>query len=154
MKIFFAIIFSSIVIVLAGCGTVGTDFKASVRKKFDGPVYRIKVVSGDSHVVYEAARRVVDKLGFRFVSGGPSQGRIEALSGVSANDSLQGARQLAMKVRLNPVATGGTEVAVLFIEQVQDDFNRGMAQATETPLRESALYDVFFRTLEQSLDSK
>ncbi len=154
MKTFFVLIVSSVVLVLAGCGTSGADFKTSVREKFDGPTYRLKVVVGDSRAVYEAARRAVDKLGFRFVSGGPSQGRIEALSGVSANDSLQGARQLAMKVRLSPLATGGIEVAVLFTEQVQDDFSKGMGQTTESPLRESALYEVFFRTLEQSLAAK
>ena len=67
---------------------------------------------------------------------------------------LQGARQLALKVKLSALTTGGTELAMLITEQVQDDFNKGTSQVTETPLRESALYEVFFRTVEQTLAAK
>lgn len=151
MKKFFALVLSSLVLCLAGCGTTATDFKTSVREKFEGPTYRTKIVPADARAAYEAAKQAAGKLGFRVVGGGPAQGRLEALSGLSANDSLQGARQLAMKVKFSPVTTGGTEVAVLITEQVQDDFNKGPGQVTETPLRDSPLYEVFFRTVEQAL---
>ncbi len=154
MKPFFALVLSGLVLALAGCGTAGADFKTSVREKFEGPTYHTKVVMADGRAAYDAAKQAVSTLGFRFVSGGPSQGRIEALSSLSANDSLQGARQLTMKIKLRPVATGGTEVAMLLTEQAQDDFNKGAGQVTETPLRESALYEVFFRTVEQALAAK
>ena len=154
MKKLLALVLSSLVLVLAGCETTATDFKTSVREKFDGPTYRTKLVSADARASYEAAKQAAGKLGFRVVSGGPAQGRMEALSGLSANDSLQGARQLSMKVKLSPVTTGGTEVAVLITEQVQDDFNKGPGQVTETPLRDSPLYAVFFRTVEQALAAK
>ncbi len=152
MKTFFAIVFASL--ALAGCDSVGTDFKTSVSEKFPGPIYRTKVVTVDGRASYGAAKQAVEKLGFRIVGGGAAQGRIEALSSLSANDSLQGARQLSMKVKLSPVAAGGTEVAVLLTEQVQDDFSKGAGQVIETPLRESALYEVFFRSVEQALAAK
>jgi len=154
MKTFFAVVFTGLVLALAGCGSVGADLKTSVSEKFDGPTYRTKVVTADGRAAYDAAKQAVEKLGFRVVGGGAAQGHIDALSGLSANDSLQGASQLVMKVKLSPVAAGGTTVAVLLTEQVQDDFNKGAGQVTETPLRESALYEVFFRTVEQGLAAK
>lgn len=154
MKTFLAVMLSCFVIALAGCGTAGDDFKTGVREKFEGPTYHVKVVAGDGRAVYEAARLAADKLGFRFVGGGAAQGRIEALGGVSASDSLKGARQLSMKVKLSPATAGGTEVSLLLTEQVQDDFDKGSGLVTETPLRESALYEVFFRTIEQELAAK
>ncbi|HTJ79589.1 MAG TPA: hypothetical protein VL357_11390 [Rariglobus sp.] len=154
MKTFFAVVLSTLVLALTGCGTVGSDFTANVREKFAGPTYRTKVVTGDSKAVYEAALVSVDKLGFRVVGGGAAQGRIEALSGLSASDSLKGTRQLAMKVKLSPVASGGIEAAVLITEQVEDDFNKGAGQATETTLRNTPLYDVFFRSFEEALAAK
>jgi len=154
MKKIFALVLSSLVLVLAGCGTTATDFKTSVREKFDGPTYHTKIVTADGRVAYEVAKQSVGKLGFRVVGGGAAQGRIEALSSLSTNDSLQGARQLSMKVKLRPATTGGTELAVLITEQVQDDFNKGAGQVTETPLRETALYEVFFHTVEQELGAK
>ena len=153
MKTLFALVLSSLVLALAGCGSVGSDFTTNVREKFDGPTYRTKVFAADERVVYDAARQAVDKLGFRFVSGGAAQGRIQALSGLTASDSLQGARQLSMTVKLGPVAAG-TEVAVLITEQVEDDFNKGAGQATETTLRESPLYEVFYREIAQGLTAK
>ncbi|MBW8782738.1 MAG: hypothetical protein JF599_12755 [Verrucomicrobia bacterium] len=139
---------------LAGCDTVGTDFGTGVREKFTGPVYRTQIETADARTTYEAARKAIAAMEFHFVRGGAAQGRIEALSGLSATDSLNGARQLAMTIKLTPVA-GGTEVAVLITEQVQDDFNKGPAgQAIETPLRDTPLYDVFFRNVSQALSAK
>jgi hypothetical protein len=154
MKTLFAVVFVGLILALAGCGSVGANFKKSVSEKIDGPTYRTKVVMADARAAYEAAEQAVEKLGFHVTGGGPAQGRLEALNGLSANDSLQGARQMALKVKLSPVATGGTEVALLLTEQVQDDFNKGAGGVIETPLRESALYAVFFRLVEQVLAAK
>ena len=154
MKKLFAFVLSSLVLALAGCGTTATDFKTSVREKFEGPTYRTKHVTSDTRAAYEAAKQAAGKLGFRVVGGGPAQGRMEALSDLSANDSLRGARQVALKVKLSLVTTGGTEIAMLLTEQVQDDFNKGPGQVTETPLRDSPLYEVFFRTVEQALTAE
>ncbi len=154
MKTPFAVVLTGCVLALAGCGSVGADLKTSVREKFDGLTYHTKVVTADGRATYQAAKQAVGKLGFRVTGGGPAQGRIDALSVLSANDSLQGASQLSMKVKLSSVATGGTEVAMLLTEQIQDDFNKGAGQVIETPLRESALYVVFFRSVEQALAAK
>jgi hypothetical protein len=154
MKTIFAVVLLGFVLALTSCGSVGTDFQKSVSEKFDGPTYHTKVVTADGRAAYDAAKRAVEKLGLRIVGGGAAQGRIEALSGLSANDSLQGASQLAMKVKLNPVSSDGTEIALLITEQVQDDFNKGAGQVTETPLRESALYEAFFRMVEHTLAAK
>jgi hypothetical protein len=141
-------------LALAGCDTVGSDFGTGVREKFTGPVYRTQIETADARATYEAARKAFEAMEFHFVRGGAAQGRIEALSGLTATDSLKGARQLAMAIKLTPVADG-TEVAVLITEQVQDDFNKSAAgQAVETPLRDTPLYDVFFRNLAQALAAK
>lgn len=154
MKSFLVGVLSFFCLALAGCDTVGSDFKTSVQEKFTGPAYRMRTESADGRTVYEAARKAIDAMEFHFVRGGAAQGRIEALSGLTASDSLKGAHQLAMTIKLTPVA-GGTEVAVLITEQVQDDFNKGAAgQAVETPLHDTPLYDVFFRNVAQALAAK
>ena len=154
MKTLSAFLLSVVMVfTLAGCGSVGSDFTSNVREKFDGPSYHTKTVLADPRSVFDAAKQSLDKVGFRFVSGGAAQGRIQALSDLTSSDSLKGTRQLSMTVKLSPVAAG-TAVAVLITEQIEDDFNKGAGQATETTLRESPLYEAFYRSIEQALAAK
>jgi len=55
-----------------------------------------------------------------------------------------------MKVRLVTVSEG-TEVRVTLTEIIEDDFNKGAGHGTESPLRDTPLYDVLFRHIGQAL---
>lgn len=136
----------------AGCESVRNDFGAGVREKFSGPTYVTRNFGGESKVVFDAAKKSVEQLGFRVTRAGQAQGVIDGLSGITPDDRLAGSRQRTIKVRLSTGDNGvGTNVAVLLTEIVEDDFNKSAGQGTETSLRDSPLYDVFFNNLTQAL---
>lgn len=136
----------------AGCESVESVMPARVRERIDGPTYRTEVVKADGRKTYEVARGVVEELGFTFQRGGPAQGRIEAISKVAIGESLSSARQLKLDMKLSPAAEGGTEVAALITEIIQDDYDRQRGLGTSTPLRDTPLYEVLFRKIRESLE--
>jgi hypothetical protein len=91
-------------------------------------------------------------MGYRFIRGGPAQGELEAISRVGSGETHGSARQLAMKVALEPTLDGkGTEVAIRLTEIIEADSSNRAGQATETPLRDTPQYDVFFRRVGREL---
>lgn len=140
-------------ILLVAClGLVGCEsVKTRVREKFTGPTYSVRVFTGEERAIFEAARASAEQLGFRLTRAGAAQGVIDGLSGLTSDDRLRGSRQRTIKVRLASAASGGTDVAVLFTEIVEDDFNKGAGQGTETPLRDHPLYEAFFGRVSQAL---
>ena len=131
-------------LAFAGCESTRNDFTAGVREKFSGPTYKIRAFSGESRAIFDAARDTAKQLGFRITREGAAQGVIEGVSGLDSDAALRGTRQQTIKVRLENLANGGTEVRVLFTEVVEDDFNKGAGQGTETSLRDSPLYESFW----------
>ena len=128
----------------AGCESTRNDFAAGVREKFSGPTYKTRVFNGETRAVFDAALATAKQLGFRITREGAAQGVIEGVSGLDSDATLRGTRQQTIKVRLDNLATGGTEVGVLFTEVVEDDFNKSAGQGTETSLRDSPLYASFW----------
>jgi hypothetical protein len=151
MKSLRVIAVAAVCFCLWGCESTRHDFATGVREKFSGPTYITRVFTGETQPIFEAARVSAEQLGFRITRAGVAQGVIEGVSGIDTDDRLRGSRQRTIKVRLTPVTGGGTEVAVLFTEVVEDDFNRGAGQGTETTLRNHPLYEVFFGGVRQAL---
>lgn len=58
-----------------------------------------------------------------------------------------------MKVRLQGQGEG-TEVRVVFTEIIEADYNKGPGLGTEAAMKDTALYEVFFRYVGQSLANK
>lgn len=135
------------VLTLGGCESLRTG----VREKLNGPTYTVRVFTGEGRAIFDAARTAAEQLGFRITRAGAAQGVIDGLSGLASDDRLRGSRQRTIKVRLTSVTGGGTEVAVLFTEIVEDDFNKGAGQGTETSLRNHPLYEAFFDHVSQAL---
>lgn len=136
---------------LAGCESVRNDLGAGVREKFTGPTYRRQVFEGEAQAVFDAARSAAEQLGFRITRSGAAQQVIDGVSGLASDDRLRGSRQRTVKVRLATLPTGGTEVAVLFTEVVEDDFSAGSGRATEATLRDHPLYAAFFSAVSARL---
>jgi hypothetical protein len=143
----------SVVVCLAfaGCESTRQDITTGVREKFSGPTYERRVVEGERDVVFEAARERASAMGFRITRAGAAQGVIEGVSGITSDDTLRGSRQRTIKVRLSAASGGGVEIAVLFTEIIEDDFNKGAGLGTEAPLRGHPLYASFLDGLEQAL---
>ena len=146
----FALAATVLCLALAGCESV-RDVTANVRERVAARTApHTHLFTAESRELYAATRSAIDAMGFRFLRGGPAQGEIDAISGLSSDNALRMTRQLSMKVRLVAVP-GGTEARVTLSEIIEDDFNKGAGHATESPLRDTALYEVLFHHIEQAL---
>lgn len=136
---------------VSGCETL-SDATSSVREKVaDRAAPQSRTFAATQRNVYDAVRSAADRMGYRFVRGGAATGTFEAISGVRAGDRMGSARQLSLKVKLDPALDGGTVVAVRITEIIEADSSNRAGLATETPLRDTPQYEVFFRELADAL---
>ncbi len=140
-------------VVLAGCDTLD-DATSGIRDRFaarNEP--RTKTFSSPPRVVYDGVKAAANTMGYRFVRGGPAQGEFEAVSGVAPGELAGTAQQLTMKVRLHATLDGtGTDVSVRFTQILEEDSRDRPGMATEATMRDTPLYEVFFRDIQQALD--
>ena len=134
---------------LTGCESI-QSVKESVQQRWAGPVGKQRVFAAPQREAYAAAKSAVEAMGFRFLRGGPAQGEIDAISGIRADDALRSSRQVSLKVRLR--GTGeGTEIRLILTEIIESNYNKGPGLGTETALKDTPLYEVFFRQVGQAL---
>jgi len=115
------------------------------------PPDRTRIFQADSRAVYDAARAALDQMNFTVTGGGPAQGRIEAVSKLSSGDSLRSTRQISISIRILEVAGDSCEVSVILKEAIEADSYERQGFATESPLRDTPYYDVFFNYVGQAL---
>ncbi len=137
--------------LLAGCDSGIGDSVRSALEPREAP--RVRVFQADQKAAYEAARVAASAMGYRFVRGGPAEGELDELSAISSGDETGSSRQISMKVRLSPDAEAGTSVKVSFSEIIEADSKGQPGMATETPMRDTPLYEVFFRGLQEALQA-
>jgi hypothetical protein len=155
MKTFFAtaLIFSAL--VFAGCDTLD-DAASGVRERFSPrESTRSKTFSSPPRVVYEAVKLAASNMGYRQTSGGPAQGEFAAVNDVSVGDTTGTARQQTMKVRMHGGLDGAsTDVGVRFTEILETASGSGRGMGTETTMKDTPLYEVFFRNVQLALDAR
>jgi hypothetical protein len=139
-------------LLLAGCESDVGDSVSSVLSAREAP--RSRDFTADTKAVYEAARAAADEMGYRFVHGGPAEGKLEALSGISGGDESGSSRQIKMRVRISATADSACEVTVSFSEIIESDSSNQPGMATETPMKDTPLYEVFFRNVQQALKAQ
>ncbi|MDX2187452.1 MAG: hypothetical protein SFV32_11005 [Opitutaceae bacterium] len=149
-----AVLLSAAALFTAGCeSTEGLGgLRGAVQRRF-APEYKTHDVKADTRLAYAAAKAALDDFGFHATKGGPSQGYLEALNTVNPGGPNGVARQISLRVKFG-VSTrepGDTEIAALFssIEDTPSPGQSGMA--TETPLTDSPLYEVFFKHVDERL---
>ncbi len=141
----------SAVLLLAGCESF-SDATTSVREKIAArDAGKSKTFAADTRVTYDAVKTAATQMGYRFIRGGPAQGEFEAVSGVGAGERIGTARQLALKVKLERSLDGGTVVNARITEILEADSSNRAGMATETPLRDTPQYEVFFERVGQVL---
>ncbi len=139
--------------LFTGCDSL-SNAADSVREKLnarDEP--RVRDYSAPPRAVYEAVRMAAAQMDFRFLRGGPAQGEFDAVSGVGKGEVPNSARQISMKVRIH-AAGDGSEVTVVLKEVIEADSANHAGTATETPLRDTPLYDSFLRPIQKALDAQ
>jgi len=139
-------------VALAGCESA-SDLADTVRTKVLSPREepRTRGFAAPMRETYEAALRAARDLDYTFVSGGPAEGRLKELSPIESSGTPPGSRQLSLDVRMEPAPDGGTQVTASFTEILEPDSSTKAGIATETPLRDTPLYEVFFRGIQQQL---
>ncbi len=151
MPFAFLLLAAGLTLFVSGCGSV-SDAAAGMREKFaERSAPMIKTFSAPQRDVYEAVRTAAGQLGYRFFRGGAAQGEYEGLTQVRAGETMGTARQRSMKIKLSRALDGGTDVAVRITEIIEADSSNRAGVATESPLRDTPHYEVFFRQLERAL---
>jgi hypothetical protein len=150
MKIFPAAALCIVSAFIAGCDSTVGDSVQSALSPRESP--RTRIFQADGKATYEAAKAAAEELGYHFVKGGPAQGELVEMSEVQTGDETTGSRQLSLKVTLTPADPSGTSVEASF-EEILESSQNGAAPslATETPLKDTPLYEVFFRNLGKDL---
>lgn len=143
-----------LLLVLAGCDSLSGAADRWREKLADREEPQVRDYAASPRATYEAVRVVADQMGFRFQRGGPAQGQFEAVSGVGLGDVPGSARQISLRVRLAATPDGGTEVKVVLKEIKEADSANRAGVATETPLRDTPLYDTFLRSVQRVLAAK
>jgi hypothetical protein len=139
---------------VAGCETF-SDAGSSVRERLAArEVVHAKTYPAEQRPTYEAVRAAATKMGYRFLRGGPAQGEFEGVSAVGAGERMGSSRQLAMKVKLERAPEGGPNVSIKITEIIEDDSSNRAGQATQTALRDTPQYEVFFRRVGEELGVK
>ena len=140
--------------LFSGCASL-SDATTSVREKLAAREQpRTHLYQAPQRVTFEAARVAVEQMGFRIVRGGAAQGELDAVSGLSSSDTLRGSRQITLKLRLQSALDGGTEAALRLTEVIESDSRGRAGQGTATPLRDTPLYEVFFRNVQVAIDAR
>jgi hypothetical protein len=138
-----------------GCDTL-SDATSSVREKIaarDKP--RVRTFNAPPRETYDALRQAAAKMGYRYVRGGPAQGQFEGVSEVGAGEFSGSSRQTSVKVRLHATLDGtGTDASVRFTEILERDSSNRMGMATENTMKDTPLYEVLFRNIQQALDAR
>lgn len=136
--------------VFSGCDSTDS-VPHHMRERFAPPQPKTRIFEADARAIFEAAQLAVKRLDFQVSRAGFAQGLIKGYSRLQSGDTFGKARQLTIEVRLQPVDSTKTEVAVVLREQAE---SASFAGATDLPLREHALYDSYFAALEQALREK
>lgn len=139
-------------LLLVGCESMRA-VKENMQQRIAGPVGKTRSFAASQREAYVAAKTAVEAMGFRYLRGGAAQGEIDAINGIRADDSLRSSRQLSLKVRLHG-SEESTEVRLILTEIIESDYNKGPGMGTETALKDTPLYEVFFRHVSQNLVNK
>ncbi len=136
----------------AGCESV-SDATTAVRERMaarEAP--KVRTYAAQPRATYDGVRAAATQMGYRMTRGGAAQGEFEAVSAVHRGETHGSSRQLTLRVKLKPTLDAkGTEVAARIGEVLEGDSSNRAGVATETPLRDTPQYDVFFERLAQVL---
>jgi len=132
--------------LLAGCETA-SNFSGAVRDRMaEREAPRVKVYAAEPRPTYEAVKAAAIQMGYKFQRGGAAQGELEAVSGIGQGEAVGSSRQIGMKVKLQATLDGqGTKVSVRLTEIIESDSSNRAGLATESPLRDTPQYEVFFQ---------
>ena len=135
--------------LLAGC----EDMPETLRNRLPGGAPpRVHTFAAEPKTTFAAARAALDKMGYHVTRGGPAEGRMTAMSEVSAGDWPGSSHQFTLQAEFHPTLdASGTEVSVRMTEVIEADSANHQGQGTEAPLQDTPLVEAFFHGIERNL---
>lgn len=134
------------------CGCTSIDaVRTRVKERIVGVPPTVRTVVGSMPQVFQAARRVMVRFGYKITESGPAEGRLEGLSRVLSNDNFVSSRQRGIKIQLLKLDGGQVEIQLRMAEIIEESTNRSGMPATETPVRDPSIYDAFFDEVNREL---
>jgi len=147
----FLIIFGAMAL-LAGCESTDSPVER-IREQVTGDYpTQMHTFAADEKTTYAAAKEALKAMDFHFTHGGPAQGIMHASSEIGPGDKFGTLHQFTLKANFQNNLDGkSTDVTVSMSETIADDVNGKLGAGSEAPLRDTALYAVFFRNIELAL---
>jgi len=135
--------------LLAGC----EDMPESLRNRMPGGApARVQTFPAEPKATFAAAKTALDQMGYRMTGGGPAEGRLTAISEISAGDWPGSSHQFTLRAEFHPALdASGTEVSVRMTEVVESDSANHQGQGTEAPLQDTPLVEAFFHAIQKNL---
>jgi hypothetical protein len=138
--------------LLSGCASTDSPVER-VRQQVTGDYpTQFRTFPADEKATFAAAKQALKAMDFHFTHGGPAQGIMHASSEIGPGDKFGTLHQFILQANFQTNLDGkSTDVTVSLTETIADDVNGKLGQGSETPLRDTALYAVFFRNVELAL---
>jgi hypothetical protein len=136
-------------LALGGCNSDVSEDLGKALGPREAP--KTRTFQADQRATFMAVKAAVAEMGYRAGKGGPAEGTLEALSPIQTGEDVGTSRQVRIRVELEPAAETGTDVTVSMTEIEEDENTNTPAMPTEVPLRDTPLYEVFFRNVQQAL---
>ncbi len=135
---------------LAGCDSAG-DFSTGLSHVANRGEPKTRDFKAEPGPTYDAAKAALAAIDYHFVHGGRAEGKLQGRGDIMQGDTPGSSRQVMVKVTFEPTLDGGTTVGVLFTEDIEADSSNQPGMATETPLYDTPLYEIFFRAIQAKL---
>lgn len=140
-------------VVIAFSFTACESVSSRVQSRFEKVDPHTQVFAGTQREVFYATQGVLKGMDFQVSRTGEAQGIVNAFSRIRAGDGPREARQYTLEVRINNFGPTETQVALLVREQIEGGLS-GTVGATDQPLKQHGLYEVFYANLKQALAAK
>jgi predicted nucleic acid-binding Zn ribbon protein len=147
------LIMMGLVALLAGCESTDNPIER-VRQQVTGDYpTQFRTFGADEKTTFNAAKVSLKGIGFHFTHGGQAQGIMHAASEIEPGDKFGTLHQFNLKASFQTGLDGKScDVTVSLTETIADDVNGKLGTGSEAPLRDTALYQVFFRGIEQAIN--
>jgi hypothetical protein len=138
--------------LFAGCESSDNPIER-VRQQVTGDYpTQFRTFPADEKTTFNAAKDSLKAMGFHFTRGGQAQGIMHAASEIEPGEKMGTLHQFNLTANFQTNLDGKScDVTVSLTEAIADDVGGKLGAGSEAPLRDTALYNVFFRDIDVAL---
>lgn len=153
-RILGAFAFAACAVLLTSCDSLDTSV-TRVKEQVTGDYpTRTQNFVGTPRAVYAAARQTLKSMNYRFEKGGPAEGFLDAVSRPLPADDATTWRQYGVHAEFHASLDEKSTDVVVGMTETEAPDQPGIADrsGTQIPLRDTPLYGVFFRGIQEALN--